>query len=145
MKLRDQGSAHVRKKQNVTGKDTGVFMIEAFAKSVVFEVFKFGPDVPREQRMKFFATEYTRKDNGDFDFANTTEVSRITRFEPKSKLVTKAKKAEEAKVCAGGQSVTQCACKTKSSDATPTKCTQKRFGDKGEWMETSKSFWHGAL
>ncbi len=115
--LSDGGRQHIRKKLNLPDKGVDVFMMEAFSKSAVFEVFKFGPDVKQGQRMRFFATTYTRKDAGDFEFGPTTEVKRVTRFEPKPGAVP----------------------------TTKAKTQLKTFGNDGQWVETTKSFWNNVL
>ncbi len=151
--LSDAGRDHVRKKLNLPDKDVDIFMVEAFAKSAVFDVFKFGPNVSQKERQRFYATSFTRKATGAFEFGPTTEVQRVTSFKPKAATVTKATTAE-AKVCAGGVSVEQCACKSadgtvaKTCTKTKTKKSTQRqvFGNAdNQWVETSKSFWDGAL
>ncbi len=81
--LSDAGRDHVRKKLNLPDKGVDIFMVEAFAKSAVFDVFRFGPDAPKPKQ-RFIATAFTRKTTGEFEFGPTTEVQRVTTFQPKS-------------------------------------------------------------
>jgi len=114
--LSDAGKAHVALKRNISGsKDYDVYMVEAFSKAAIFEVYRFGPlPSPTTKRFQYYAVEYTRKDNGDFEFTGTTEVERVTRFEPKSATPV-------------------------------TKSRRQSFGEgSSQWQETGGSFWGGA-
>lgn len=153
--LSDAGRQHIKKAHNLPNKGADVYMIEAFSKSAVFEVYRFGEGTQPQDRMRFYATEFTRKDNGSFEFTPTSEVRRVTRFEPVKTPVTK-----NGEMCAGGMEMSKCACKSASGTA-PTKCVQTRKGlevfdqttgdlrvfgnEQSQWQETGKSFWHGAL
>ncbi len=127
-KLSDAGATALRSKQNLPDKGTDIFMLEAFSDAVIFEVFKFGPDVPHEKRMRFFAMKFTRKDTGAFDFTDSTEVQRVTRFEPKQTPVTKR---DDAQI-------------NDRPDVTAN--SKPSFGNEvSQWEQTSKSFWNDVL
>lgn len=134
--LSDAGRKHIQKAQNLPNKGTDVFMLEAFSKTAVFEVFKFGPDVQPGDRMKFFAAQYVRKANGDFEFSGSSEVRRVTRFEPAKVSVTKGVADPDGpdKVQKGLEAFDK------------SEGDLQVFGnERSQWQQTGKSFWNGAL
>jgi len=99
--LRDAGTEFIKQKLNVpTAVDnksgSSVYMMEVFASTAVFELYRWGDTVKAGEAMKFFACKYSREDSGKFSFSDSIEVERVTRFEPKKTLaITKAKGGAE--------------------------------------------------
>jgi len=108
--LRASGETELTRKFNLDLKKSNVFMVEAFASAAIFEVYKY-EGAQANDRMRFYAMKYTRKNDGNFEFSETKEVERVTTFREKTSV-------------------------TKSKD---------RPVVIGDWQETSKSFWEGAL
>ncbi len=75
--LRDAGGAHLKRKLNLTEKDSS-YMIETMSNVAVFDVFR--PSIATG-RVKFYAVKFTRSKAGVFEFGETIEVRRITSFE----------------------------------------------------------------
>lgn len=89
-RLREAGVKFIGMKLNLV-KDSSVYPVEIFSKSLVFDVYQYGPNVDADKRARFFAAAYTRKANGDFEFSTLTEVERVTVYQPKSSVsITKA-------------------------------------------------------
>lgn len=90
-KVRDAGCKYVKQKLNL-GKESGCYPVEVFSKSVIFDVYQYGPNVDESTRYRYFAAAYTRKDDGAFEFSTLTEVERVISYQPKATAtpVTKA-------------------------------------------------------
>jgi hypothetical protein len=89
-KVRDAGSKYVKQKLNLV-KDSGCYPVEIFSKSVIFNVYQYGPTVEDDKRSRYFAVAYTRKNDGTFEFATLTEVEQVVGYQPKdSTAVTKS-------------------------------------------------------
>lgn len=89
-KLRDAGRSYINQKLNLV-KDASVYPVEIFSKSIVFDVYQYGPNSAPDKRARFYAAAYTRKDSGDFEFSTLTEVERVTMYQAKqTATVTKA-------------------------------------------------------
>ncbi len=69
-------------KLNIQKGKAGLYVCEVFQSSVIFEVYKYEETDPKQQ-LKYYATTYTRKDDNSFEFGETTEVQRVTRYETK--------------------------------------------------------------
>lgn len=121
-KLRDAGSKFMASKLNLM-KDSSVYPIEIFGKSIVFDVYQYGPNVPAEKRQRFYAAAYTRKDSGDFEFSTMTEVERVTTYQAKQTAVAKSKDA-----------------KTQSAPEQRAELTNAPG-----WVQTKKAFWAGVI
>lgn len=94
-KIRDAGKTFVGTKLNLV-KNADVYPVEVFSKTIVFDVYQYGPDVPANKRARFFAAAYSRKNDGGFEFTTLTEVERVTVYQPKQNAaVTKSTKGEE--------------------------------------------------
>jgi len=90
-KLSQAGRAHVLRKLNITEKDGGAWLVEAFQDRAVFSTYK------GQEPTKHFAFKYTRNKSGDFEFGGVIEVERVTSFKPKSDMsVTKGVDVEKA-------------------------------------------------
>lgn len=88
--LSGAGRDHVTKKLNLVTNKAGVYMVEAFAKTAVYEVYKYGNDIKQADRIRFYAATFKRDDKGVFAFGDLTEVQRTVSFKPKPGLtVTK--------------------------------------------------------
>lgn len=81
-KLRDAGRNYIASKLNLP-KDSSVYPVEIFSKSIVFDVYQYGPNVKEGDRARFYAAAYARKDSGDFEFSTLTEVERVTSYQAK--------------------------------------------------------------
>jgi len=115
-KVADAGRQQLVSKLNL-GTKVDVYMVEAFADAAVFNVYKYGDNVKPGKRSSYYAVTYKRKDDGTFEMGDSTEVIRVTRFEPKKVPITKS--------------------------AEPVK---KRFGnDTSAWESIEKGFWSGVL
>lgn len=97
--LSSAGNTYLKKQLNLNSLAkpayAGVYMIEAYSDKCVFDVYKYaGTDAPGDY--KYYAVNYTRKANGDFEFKDLTEVERVVSFQAKPSLsITKAKKKAE--------------------------------------------------
>jgi hypothetical protein len=60
------------------------YMIEAYSDKCIFDVYKGGDGQPSEY--KYYALEYSRKNDGKFEFKNLTEVERVTTYQAKQSL-----------------------------------------------------------
>lgn len=58
-----------------------IYMMEVYQSAVIFEVCKTKAADPKDA-YRFYAATYKRKEDGSFTFENTTEVMRVTRYEP---------------------------------------------------------------
>jgi hypothetical protein len=102
-------------------------MIETFADSAVFDVTKRPLVDGGQYSYAYYALKYTRKDDGTFEFSDTTEVERVTSFQPKSTMsITKAKKKKADEDDEDDE-------EGLSKDAPP------------GWVTTSKSIWSGVV
>lgn len=102
-RLREAGMAYVNNSLSLV-KDSSVYPVEIYGKSVVFDVAQYGKDVPSNKRYRFFAAAYTRKENGAFEFSTLTEVERVVTYQTKPPMaVTKAaaRPVENAKTFEG--------------------------------------------
>lgn len=89
-KARESGVKYIRQQLNLDKKESGVYPIEIFSKSMVFDVYKYSP-ANEDDRIRYYACAYTRKNDGTFDFSTLTEVERVTMYQPKSTaMVTKS-------------------------------------------------------
>lgn len=98
-KLREAASKAIALKLNLTAANCSVYMIETFADSAVFDVTKRPLKEGGQYSYAYYALKYSRKADGSFEFSDTTEVERVTSFQPKALLETttltnKAKKAD---------------------------------------------------
>lgn len=104
--LRDSGSQTLTKKLNLVNTEknySSVYMVEAFGSAAIFEVYKSGPNISPNDRMRFYAMKYSRDDSGGFQFDNMTEVQRVTRFEQKKPAQVMKSVAAEQEVAPGWQ------------------------------------------
>lgn len=69
-------------KLNVQKGKAGLYVCEVFQSSLIFEVYKYESTDPKDQ-LKYYAATYKRKDDDSFEFGDTTEVQRVTRYETK--------------------------------------------------------------
>lgn len=107
--LSDSGRTFMKQKLNLDPKKSDVFTVEVFKGSVVFEVYRFGPDVEPKKRMTFFAMTHKRNDQGGFTFDNMIEVERITAFQakPQGGIPVTTAKASRDVGCDGWQRTTK--------------------------------------
>ncbi len=93
------GGTYIKKQLNLNSLAkpayAGAYMLEAYSDKCVFDVYKYGgPDTPGDYR--YYAVNYTRKANGDFEFKDLTEVERVTSYQAKPSLsITKGAKAKK--------------------------------------------------
>lgn len=131
-KLRDAGRKYVKQKLNLTNtKDNscGCYPIEIFSKSIIFDVYQYGPNIDDDKRVRYYAVAYSRKDDGTFEFSTLTEVERVVGYQAKeTAAVTKAGKALLPSDGDG--------------DSQPTK---KSLEGAPGWAQTAKSLWGGVL
>ncbi len=122
--LRNAGTPFVARKLNITSASKAdIFMVEIFKDKAVFEVFRFGPDVPPGKRVNFVGVGFSRKSDGTFDFTSTTPLERVTMFRQKEVGVTKGKgEAENPKEALTKKALRWC----------------------DGWQQTEKSFWGGS-
>jgi len=129
--LGDAAQKALKQKLNLM-QEADVWPIEVFTDKVVLDVFQ-PKATDSKQRMRYFGMKYTRKDTGDFEFGETVELKRVTRFEPKNMAaVSKAKKADAEK----------------EDEEKGCGRYKKDMGLSiwaGSWEQTSKSFWGGVL
>lgn len=94
-KVRDAGTKYVKQKLNLV-KESYCYPVEIFSKSVIFNVYQYGPSVTDEdKRSRYFAAAYTRKNDGAFEFSTLTEVEQVIGYQPKeSAAVTKSMTVE---------------------------------------------------
>lgn len=80
---------HLKTKQSLSDKDY-VYLVEAGASWCVGCVYydQSGPNPPKVYS-RYFKAEYKREDGGKFTFSSTSEVERVTRFEPTAKAAPK--------------------------------------------------------
>lgn len=114
-KVRDAGCKYVKQKLNL-GDKSGCYPIEVFSKSVIFDVYNYGP-TSSDTNYRYFAAAYTRKDTGEFEFSTLTEVERVVSYQPKTTAVPVTKAASPA----------------------------SELADAPGWQLTAKSLWHGVL
>lgn len=124
--LRNAGTPFVARKLNITSASKAdIFMVEIFKDKAVFEVFRFGPDVPTGKRVNFVGVGFSRKSDGTFEFTSTTPLERVTTFRQKEIGVTKGKGKGEAE--------------------TPKEAlTKKALLWSDGWQQTEKGFWSGS-
>lgn len=82
-KAREDGTKFVRQKLNLQPKESGVYPIEIFSKSMVFDVYKYNA-TSGEDRVRYYACAYSRKNDGSFEFGSLTEVERVTSYRAKT-------------------------------------------------------------
>lgn len=90
-KVRDAGTKYVKQKLNLQPKDCSCYPIEIFSKSVIFDVYQYGPNTDETNRCKYYAVAYSRKDNGSFEFSTLTEVERVVGYQVKDSAVPTTK------------------------------------------------------
>lgn len=90
--LNDSVMSTFTTKLSIQKDKAGIYVCEVFQSSVIFEVYKYQTDNPKD-RLKYYAATYKRKDDGAFEFGESQEVSRVTRYEAVS-AVTKSMVAE---------------------------------------------------
>ena len=81
-KLRSAVAEHVMKKLNLTQKTASVYMVEAYGDAAVVDVYMRAATPDGPSTYKYYAVKYTRKDNGAFDFSETTQVMPVTTYQP---------------------------------------------------------------
>jgi len=83
-------------KQQLNLKNEGAYIrpIEVFSKTIIVTVSQYDRDL-RETIDKYYACSYTRKENGDFEFSNLTEVERVSGYQQKKQDISKAKWSTE--------------------------------------------------
>lgn len=91
-KFSDAARAHIRQKLNLSNKDD-VWGVETFGDSAVFCIYYSQDTVSTKPRMRYYSVAYVREADGKFKFSATTEVERVTTFQPVT-VVTKS--AEQA-------------------------------------------------
>lgn len=126
-KVRDAGTKYVRQKLNLgTKSDCSCYPIEIFSKSVIFDVYQYGPNVNESDRCRYYAVAYARKDDGSFEFSTLTEVERVVGYQAK-----------------GATAVTKELLPSDGDGAS--KPTKKALEDAPGWTPTAKAFWSGVL
>lgn len=90
-KVRDAGTKYVKQKLNLGTKDCSCYPVEIFSKSVIFDVYQYGPNTDEPNRCKYYAVAYTRKDDGAFEFSTLTEVERVVGYQAKDSTVPTTK------------------------------------------------------
>jgi hypothetical protein len=128
-KVRNAGIGYLRQKLNVPINKAGsvsthIYPVEIFSKSIIFDVYKYGDGVKDEDKARFYAVAYARKDDGSFEFSTLTEVERVVGYQPKSTAVAKSKE--------GGKPFEPIEIAYAELDAAP------------GWA-VAKSFWNGVL
>lgn len=93
-KVRDAGTKYVKQKLNLATKDCSCYPVEIFSKSVIFDVYQYGPNIDETNRTKYYAVAYTRKDDGAFEFSTLTEVERVVGYQAKDSAVPTTKAAD---------------------------------------------------
>ncbi|MGD9749389.1 MAG: hypothetical protein AB7W59_00175 [Acidimicrobiia bacterium] len=93
-KLQDAAKAHIRQKLNLSSKDE-VWGVETFGDSAIFSIWLADNTITTKPRHRYYSVEYTRDSEGKFSFSATTEVQRVTTFQPVAP-VAKAEGAEPA-------------------------------------------------
>jgi hypothetical protein len=81
-KVRDAGMKYVKQKLNLV-KDSSCYPVEIFSKSVIFNVYQYGPTIDEDKRSRYFAAAYARNDDGSFEFSTLTEVEQIVGYQAK--------------------------------------------------------------
>ena len=92
-KVRDAGTKYVKQKLNILPKDASCYPIEIFSKSVIFDVYRYGPNVDDTNRCKYYAVAYSRKADGTFEFSTLTEVERVVGYQAKDSTIPTTKAA----------------------------------------------------
>ena len=86
--LRAAVSEEVKRKLSLTNDSKcDIYCVEVYASSVICEVYRFGANIDRSKRMRFYAMSYTRSPEGAFSFSSMTEVERKTDFVPKAQEI----------------------------------------------------------
>lgn len=133
-KVSDAAVSHVKMKLNFAKDNSnGSWPVEVYGDKMIVAAYK-GND-----KTRYYAFKYTRDKNGTFSFDNLTEVERKTVYQPVNPMasVNKAETCvENAKSLSNSDKEKTCGDKVKKSTGL------KEFGD---WIETSKNFWHGVL
>jgi hypothetical protein len=133
-KLREAAGKAIALKLNLTAKNCSVYMVETFADSAVFDVTK-RPVVEGGQYIyAYYALKYSRKADGTFEFSDTTEVERVTSFQPKTMLdvATNTNKANKAEL------------EVDDDEDEEKEELSKKDAPPG-WTYTKKSLWGGVL
>jgi hypothetical protein len=85
-RIREAGVKFLKQKLNLT--KAGIYPVEIFSKTIVFNVYKFGDsNTTGEAFDKLYAVAFTRKNSGDFEFGTLIEVERVTSYHAKSKTM----------------------------------------------------------
>jgi hypothetical protein len=87
-KFSDAARKHLRQKLNLGTKDD-VWGVETFGDSAVFCVYYDQSVTKVTPSMRYYMVNFTRDGDGKFSFSSTTEVQRVTTFQPVTD-VTKA-------------------------------------------------------
>lgn len=154
--LSDAGRDFLVRKFNIIPDKVDVYMVEVFADKAVFDVFEFKAVDPKK-RQRFIGMTFTRKTGGDFEFANTTELSRVTTFQPKKTMITKNKQSPDDTAFVTIEKAT--APEPKKADTDKAKpyavaidgrppdgrIVKKQLAFADGWQKTEKNFWNGAL
>lgn len=82
-KIRDAGTKYIKQKLNLVPKESSCYPVEIFSKSVIFDVYRYGPNIDETKRCTYYAAAYTRKDDGSFEFSTLTEVERVVGYQAK--------------------------------------------------------------
>lgn len=146
-RLREAAAKQIAMKLNLTPQNCSVYMVETFADSAIFDVSKRPAVTGDAWSYAYYAAKYTRKVDGSFEFGETTEVERVTSYQPKPKMdvttaTNKAKKDmleddEEEEDDLEDEETEELAKKPKKSDA-------KKEAPPG-WAYTTKNLWNGLL
>jgi hypothetical protein len=94
-KFNDAARKHLRQKLNLGTKDD-VRGVETFGDSAVFCAYYDQSVTKVQPSMRYYMVSFTRDGDGKFSFSSTTEVQRVTTFQPVSD-VTKAAGGPDAK------------------------------------------------
>jgi hypothetical protein len=76
---------HFTQKLNVVKGKASLYVCEVFQSAVIFEVYKYEEPDPKKS-LKYYAVEYKRTEKGAFEFGESQEVERVTRYESVSQV-----------------------------------------------------------
>jgi len=140
-KLREAASKAIALKLNLTAANCSVYMIETFADSAVFDVTKRPLKEGGQWAYAYYALKYSRKADGSFEFSDTTEVERVTSFQPKATLevTTLTNKAKKGLLDDDEDDL-----EDEEDEELAKKPKTKKDAPPG-WTYTTKSLWGGLL
>ncbi len=141
-KLREAASKAIALKLNLTAANCSVYMIETFADSAVFDVSKRPVVAGDSWTYSYYALKYSRKADGAFEFSDTTEVERVTSFQPKPKLDVTTN-TNKAKAKAKKEDLEVGEADDDEDDDMPAELSKKDAPP--GWTYTTKSLWGGVL